>query len=662
MYYGADYYPEHWPEERWATDARLMGEAHFNVVRMAEFAWVHMEPSEGHFDFDWLHRAIDLLAAEGIQTVLGTPTGAPPAWFTQKYPDIIRLREDGHRCMFGLRQHGCINSPDFLRGSDRITRAMAEEFGKHDAVIAWQTDNEFGLPCYCPICETEFQRWLEAKYSDLDSLNDAWGTTFWSQIYSDWSQIPIPKSAMGPPNPGLGLDYKRFMSCSFDKFQASQIKILRELSPGRPITHNFMGFLVETLDYLQLARDLDFASWDNYPMYRRDSNPARYAINHDHTRGMKQRNFWVMEQQSGPTGWGTMSGQPRPGQLRLFAYQAVGRGADGIVYFRWRPSRFGIEQYWHGILDHDGSVNRRYDEVGKMGAELKSISQELEGSEPVAEVAILNDYDSRFAFQIQKSNVDFEYADHARFYYDALHKLNVMVDVICPDVDFSKYKLVIAPALFVIKDEIAERLRDYVKNGGCLISTFRTGVKDEFSRIVDEPLPGRLQDVFGIKVAEYHSPWADEDNRFAAKDSALPESTAKLWLDVLEPRGAEVIAHYSAGFAPGAPAMTRNSFGAGTAIYVGTTPSQKFMNAFIEGLSRDLGIAPGPATPPGVEITTRRKGDTKYLFILNHNDTPAEVTTVTCGVNLLAGQPVTGPVTLEPFGVVIVKQDNCHTK
>ena len=655
MRYGACYYPEHWPEDRWPTDAKLMRDAGFNVVRMAEFAWVHMEPSEGRFNFDWLHRAIDLLADHGIQTVLGTPTAAPPAWLAQKRPDIMRVREDGHRCVFGLRQHGCVNSPDFRRASDRIVRAMAGEFGKHDAVIGWQIDNEFGQPCYCAVCRTEFQRWLADLYSGLDALNAAWGTTFWSQIYSDWSQIPTPTAAMGPPNPGLGLDYRRFMTSSFDTFQASQIAILRELSPGKPITHNFMGFLPETLDYRQLARDLDFASWDNYPMYRPDLAPARIAVNHDQTRGLKRRNFWVMEQQSGPAGWGTMMSQPRPGQLRLFVYQAVGRGADGILYFRWRPCRYGIEQYWHGILDHDGSTNRRYDEISKVGAELKSIWGELEGSEPVAEVAIINDYDSRFAFQIQKSNPEFAYADHARLYYDALHRLNVTVDVTCCDIDLRRYKIVIAPALFVLKEETAVKLRDYVESGGMLIATFRTGVKDQYSRIYDEPLPARLRDVFGMRVAEYSSPFATEENRIIA--DGFPESTARLWLDALEPDTAQVLAVYDpGGFAAGQPAITRNSFGSGTAIYVGCAPSQDFLNAFVRAICEERGVTLGPASPPNVEIAVRRKGDTELLFITNHNAEPVSVDSVTAGSELLTGRAVDGGVSLEPYGVAVVRR------
>jgi beta-galactosidase len=657
MYYGADYYPEHWPEDRWPTDARLMREAHFNVARLAEFAWALMEPEEGKFNFGWLHKAIDLLAAEGIQTVLGTPTAAAPAWLCQQHPEMMRLDDTGHRAVFGLRQHTCINNPDFRKASDRIVTAMAKEFGKRDDVIAWQTDNEFGRLCYCPICRTKFQEWLKELYGDLDSLNAAWGTVFWSHIYSDWSQIPVPMIALSPSNPSLALDYRRFMSSSFDTFQASQIKILRELSPGRPITHNFMGFLPEILDYQQLARDLDFASWDNYPMFRNDPYPGRMGLNHDQTRGLKQSNFWVMEQQSGPTGWDTMSATPRPGQIRLFTYQAIAHGADGIVYFRWRPCRFGTEQYWHGILNHDGSVNRRYKEVAQIGAEVKAIWPELEGSEPVAEVAILNDYDSRFAFQFQKSNPAFDYAEHVRRYYDPLHEMSVTVDVICCDVDLSKYKIVIAPTLFVLKEETAKRLREYVQNGGCLITTFRTGVKDEYSRIVDEALPGRIRDVMGVRVEEYHSPWTDEVNKIAGVDGDLPEGEVKLWVDVLEPQGAEVIANYSEGFAPGKPAITRNSFGKGAAIYVGTAPSKEFNAAFLKKLLAERGVKQGPDRPDWVEISTRRKGDTNYLFAMNHSAEVKEVPSLRSGIDLLTGKALNQPLTLEPFGVAIVKQE-----
>ncbi|MDO8684518.1 MAG: beta-galactosidase, partial [Armatimonadota bacterium] len=542
MYYGADYYPEHWPEDRWPTDAKLMKQAGFNVVRLAEFAWVQMEPSEGEFSFDWLNKAINLLAAEGIKTVLGTPTGAPPIWLSESYPSVMRVNESGQRVSFGMRCHGCVNTPEFRRASDHIARAMAEEFGQNEAVIGWQIDNEFGAYCYCPNCRREFQNWLEELYYDIDALNAAWGTTFWSQIYSEWSQIPTPSGTMSSPNPGLGLDYRRFMTTSYDTFQASQIEVIRELSPGRFITHNSMGFLPEALDYHQLARDLDFASWDNYPLYRPDPYSGRMGINHDRTRGLKHQNFWVMEQQSGPAGWQSLLATPRPGQIRLYVYQAIAHGADGIVYFRWRPCLYGTEQYWHGILDHDGSVNRRYDEVKNIGAEVKAIWPELEGSTPVAQVAILDDYDNRFAFQIQRSNQQFVYVDHVRLYYDALHDRNITVDVICSDADLSKYKLVIAPTMFVLKEETAAKLREYVKSGGTLITTFRSGVKDQYSRIVDEPLPGKLRDIFGVKVEEYHSPWPEEENRIKPKTGDPTESAVKVWIDVLKTETAEVIA------------------------------------------------------------------------------------------------------------------------
>jgi len=569
--FGADYYPEHWPEERWPEDARLMREAGFNVVRMAEFAWVKMEPAEGRFDFGWLRRAVDILHGEGISVVLGTPTAAAPAWLMQAHPEIYRVNEQRQRATFGARQFMCVNAPEFRKASRRIVGAMAAELGAHDAVIGWQTDNEFGPLCYCDICQAGFQRWLREKYGSLDALNDAWGTIFWSQTYSDWAQIPLPWATSGGANPGLYLDYRRFMADSYVTFQREQVEILRKHSPGRFITHNFMGFPKDVLDYYKLAEDLDFVSWDNYPQGGAPVDPVAIALSHDYTRGMKRKRFWIMEEQSGPAGWGHMCPTPKSGQIREWTRQAIAHGAEGIVYFRWRPARFGTEQYWHGILNHDGSVNRRYEEIKKIGDEIKR--GDIPDFPPDrAGAAILVDCDSRFALQAQPGNPQFSYFEHVLAYYRALYDQACPIDVIPADSDLAGYQFVVAPTLFVLKPQVARRLADFVRRGGMLVTTFRTGVKDEYNRIVNEPLPGLLREVCGVEVVEYHSPLPDEPNWVRGLVPELPSepTPARVWLDVLRPTTAEVIAEYVTGFGAGEPAITRNYFGDGKAIYIGT--------------------------------------------------------------------------------------------
>ena len=459
--FGVDYYPEHWPQDRWPIDAQLMQEAGFNTVRLAEFAWSRLEPRPDHFDFGWLDQAIAVLQTHGIQVVLGTPTASPPPWVMAMFPDAYRVPESGQRMSYGNRRAYCPTHPGYRERSRIITAAMAAHYAGHPAVIGWQTDNEFGDRCYCPTCRAHFQAWLQRKYGSLDALNTAWGTVFWSHEYTEWSQIPAPLATAAPfgegsHNPGLALDYYRCLSDAYVAFQREQVEILRQQCPHHFITHNLMGFGYDRLNYFDLAADLDFVTWDNYRRmqwtFHPDVNPSDAALAHDTMRGLKQKNFWVMEQQAGPGGWQVVSVAPRPGELRLWAYQGIAHGADAIIFFRWRTARFGTEQYWHGLLDHDARPGRRYAEIKRMGAEIQRLGEPVAGASVHADVAMLLDYDSRFAFQIQANNPQFTYTGHFGAIYQAFHRRNVAVDVIAAAVDLSPYRLVVVPAYHVLPE------------------------------------------------------------------------------------------------------------------------------------------------------------------------------------------------------------------
>ncbi|MCJ7625606.1 MAG: beta-galactosidase, partial [Anaerolineaceae bacterium] len=350
FFFGADYYPEHWPEERWPVDAKLMVETGFNVVRLAEFAWSRMEPEDGCFDLSWLDRAIKILSEHDICVVLGTPTASPPPWLMSKQDDLFLVRKDGVRLTYGLRREYCINNPVYHLYTERIVSKMADHYTGNLHVIGWQIDNEFGNHCYCNICRGQFHQWLQNKYSNLEDLNSKWGTEFWSHIYTDWSQIPVPLAPVVAHNPGLHLDYKRFMSDSFRAYQKLQIDFIRKHTSAQFITHNLMGFKFDDLNYYDNSVDLDFVSWDNYVRMQWDMrsaiDPSNSALNADTMRGLKKKNIWVMEQQSGSGGWDIAGVPPKPGEMRLWTYQSIAHGADAILYFRWRTCRTGTEQYW----------------------------------------------------------------------------------------------------------------------------------------------------------------------------------------------------------------------------------------------------------------------------------------------------------------------------
>ena len=661
--FGVDYYPEQWPEESWERDAQLMSEAGFNVVRLAEFAWAKMEPQEGVFDFSWLDRAIGIFHKLDISVVLGTPTASPPTWLAQKNPDVLRVREDGLRVEYGARRINCPSHTLYREHSRSITSAMAEHFAENSAVIGWQTDNEFGDRCYCDICRKEFQTWLQQRYVTLDELNSRWGTVFWSQTYSDWCQIRLPLSTSGsPPNPSLALDFRRFVSDSYVSFQQEQIDILRSTCPEHFITHNLMGFGYNGLDYFDVAKPLDFVSWDNYPLgfwHQLEITPASPALSHDTMRGLKNKNFWVMEQQAGPSGWQTLSSTPRPGILRLWAYQSIAHGADGVVFFRWRTARFGAEQYWHGLLEHNGRAGRRYDEVKQMGAELKRVGNQVFGTETKSRVAIIQSYDVRFAFQVQGNSTEFDYEKHLAQVYGALWKHNISVDVISPTAALSEYDLVIAPALHVLTEEIAANLREYVRGGGTLVVTPRTGVKDIDNVVVNQPLPGLISDVFGIIVEEYDALTTDLPQSITFDVDELTGQTLPVhsWCDILLPQGAQVIARYAQDYYAGKPAVTRHQFGQGAAIYLGVFGNDTFYKSFFGWLLKQKNIQSDIEAPVGVGVSKRVQGDHSIYFILNFTTSLQSIKLPSAYRNLLDNTIASGTIQVGAKGVLILESN-----
>ncbi len=653
MKIGVDYYPEHWNEERWREDAKLMREANISVVRLAEFAWSKLEPEEERYQFDWLDKALDTLHAKGIQAILGTPTAAPPAWLHERYPDILPADTHKYRLGFGTRLQRCLGNPIMRRYSRIITETMAHHFAHHPAVIGWQTDNEFEANlCYCDSCAERFREWLKVKYGTLDALNRSWGTIFWSQEYSGWSQIPLPWHVRcgESHNPSLKLEFRRFASETTVDFQHEQVEIIRKTCPEHFITHNFMG-LHDSMDYYELGRDLDFISWDNYPggawMQADNSVDMTHAV----MRGIKQSNFWVMEEQTHIIGWERISRRPADGQSRMWAWQAVAHGADTVLFFRWRSCLYGTEQYWHGVLNHDGIPRRRYKEIQKFGEEMKKLSSLLDGSVVRNEVAILNSYEQNWAFQLQPQTDGLEWWSQIRRYYNALRSLGVTCDITPLSPDITSYKLLILPGWYLLTQEDAERIDAFVTNGGVVVISPRTGVKNNINVCHALPLPGYLSEIAGVEVDDY-DPIGKAEYTVIVDGREL---TAFTWADALTPKGAETMAIWKHSPFSGESAVTRNRRGKGSVWYFGTFGEDTFYGALLPKALADAGISHGNPFPPGVDFSWRVKDDERYLFLTNLN---AEDVTVSLPVSMtpmLGPNPVDNRVTLNGYDVGVYR-------
>ena len=684
MSLGVDYYPEHWPEARWATDARMMRDAGLQVVRLAEFVWARIEPAEGEFDWDWLDRAVETLAAVGLQVVLCTPTAAPPAWLTRSHPDILPVDNQRHRRSFGARRHYCANSPTYREHTRRIVGAMATRYGHRPEIVGWQIDNEFGggktARCYCHNCVAAFRSWLQRRYIHLDALNDAWGTVFWSQTYTDWGQIEPPGSVVEKPNPSHVLDYYRFSSDSWVDYQQIQIDILRAKANGAQfVTTNLMG-LFSDLDYYKLAAPLDFITWDNYPIghteHWRDvlyppgfasdadgashaydvGDPAITGLAHDLIRAMKGKPFWIMEQQPGHVNWGDYNPAPYPGVVRLWTWEDIAHGADTVVYFRWRACLYAQEQYHSGLLQHDGEPAQGWRDVQAMSRE-QALMAAIQGTSVHAEVALLHSYDDLWAMDLQPHNRDFGYLRHLFTYYRALQRAGVLVDLAPPTRDLSRYKLVIAPTLFLVDEAIADNLRRYVEQGGHLVLSVRSGFKTMSNRVVDTALPGLLTDLIGATVEEWHS--LPPGVTYPLEMIALSEQpfAVRIWAEALKQVSAEILARFIGGPLDGRPAASLNRFGRGEVVYLGVWADDSLADTLLARRLPAAGIEPVAAVPAGVKVM-RRGGDSReFVFLLNFSGAAAKVKLSKTGyTDALTGEAVSQELRLGPREVRILRE------
>ena len=653
MFCGVAYYPEHWPEERWLIDARMMQEAGINGVRMGEFAWSKIEPRQGDYDFDWLDRAIALLGQHGIQTMMCTCSRTPPPWVFHQYPQIRNVRLDGRVSNYGHRYTVCLNTPTFIELAQRIDRQVIEHYARNPNVISWHIDNEIGAgnACYCETCRAKFVEYLRQKYGTVEELNRCWGTHFWSIAFTNFEEIPLP-NRVPFPYPSLALEYARFQSQVNAGFARWRYKLMKDLHPTAWVTTNFQTSNATHTDIFELGQSTDVYGTNFYPTYA-----PEFAL--DYCRGARGEVI-ILEQRSGQPHW--MPGT-KPGWMRLWAYRSIAHGASGINFFRWRSCRWGQEEYWHGVLPHSGRPNRRYGELKQMGLEVRKIGDLLAATRSEAHVAIVMDYASRWALSSVSggdvlpahfSGAMMDVHEEAKAYHAALMDHNTVTDALTSSQDLSRYRLVIAPRLYCLEAGVAENLRRYVEQGGVLCLTPRSGVVDEYNVMFETPAPGPLRGIAGVEVDDYSS--LEKPLPLRVVDTGLNGVTeATLWADEIQLAGAQVLATYRSGWLAGVPAVTLNEVGKGKVVYVGTLLRDASLKAFIAWLCALAGVVPVLSTPPEVRAYERRGVDYRLLFMLNFGEEEQIIPLDGSWQDVITGQATTR-VILPPAEVLILQQ------
>ena len=680
MYFGVDYYPEHWvfpyggsaenPEAQWVQDAELMRTAGINVVRIGEFTWGLCEKADGQFDFDWLKRVMDVMGDHGIQVVLCTPTAAPPIWLAQKHPEILQIDDHGLIKHAGTRRAACLNSEVYWNYSKRVVENLAKALGNHPQLIAWQIDNGLGgnftEAAFNEDTRRDWHGWLEAKYETIERLNDQLGLRHWGQIVSAWNEVPMPMTAPAVHNPALVLDWNRFCSDTIVQFVGMQAEILRKTTPERPVTTNLRA-LRHKFDHFDLAEVLDFVSIESTAAIK--SKPSEIACEIDMLRSLKKEGvktpdgdagFWVIEQKAGNVNWQEVNALVRPGVLRMFTYQLVSRGATAVLFFRWRQPRFGSEKFHGAVLPHNLEGSRRvFNEVAQIGEELKILAPALKDTQVAAEACIVYSHDNDWTLQQPNPpNKFFSLREHIQLIYNALHDRNILVDFARPNEDLSKYKIVFVPSLHLYSAGDADRLKLYVQNGGTLIGTFNTGHLDEHSIAPDSGIPHNLIDLFGLEVLEFDTLPPNEENHLTFK-GAFPTShlhPAKLWCDLIEPKECQVLATYAKDFYAGKPAITMNTFGLGKAIYIGTQSHQHFYHDLVAWLRNMGGLHPILKVPENIEVSMREREGFRVYFLLNHQNSPIRVQFYKPMHDFLTGNNIVGNYDIQPHGVLVIDE------
>ena len=616
--FGGDYNPEQWPKNVWDEDIRLMTEAGVTLVTLGVFSWGTVEPHEGDFDFAWLDEILDRLDDAGIGVDLATPTASPPIWLHQKHPEILPLTRAGLRYSQGGRLGWCASSPVWRSHALAIVARFADRYGSHPALRMWHVSNELGggnRLCYCDVSAEHFRRWLQAKYGDVQALNEAWGSAVWGLRYSDLDQVLPPRDAETASNPGQVLDFARFSSDALLEHFRAERDVLRSRTPDLPITTNMMvGIGPHAVDYARWAPDIDILASDHYIIGSAADGAQDLAFAADRVRGFDPAAPWMlMEHSTSAVSWQSCNRAKEPGEMIRNSLAHVARGSDSVLFFQWRSSATGPEQFHSAMVPHSGTDTKVWRDVRRLGQTLRAIGEVASELVEVARVALMVDDEAGWAWQAgPKPHNDLPLATLARDYHRVLWERNVLTDVISPVADLDRYRLLVVPGLFLVSDDTVEKLEQFVERGGRLLVSFLSGIVDATNRVRTGGYPGAFRDLLGVFVEEFFPLTLDERVRL---DNGW---IGTRWSELVQPRSADIVARYSSGQLNGSPAITRRRVGKGEAWYVSSWLDSKSLGQLMaEGLE-EVGIRPTADAPLGVEVVRRKGPKSSHLFVINH--------------------------------------------
>jgi beta-galactosidase len=671
FYHGGDYNPDQWLKHPHILeeDIRLMKLAKCNVMSIGIFAWSALEPVEGKFTFEWLDNVIDRLYENGIYVILATPSGARPAWMSQKYPEVLRVGANRVRNLHGLRHNHCYTSPVYREKVQIINTKLAERYAKHPAILMWHISNELGGDCHCDYCQKAFRDWLKKKYGTLENLNDAWWTAFWSHTYTDWFQIESPASHGERMVHAMNLDWKRFVTDQTIDFYKHEVKSLKAVNLSLPATTNLMEAF-EGLNYFKLAKELDVVSWDSYPTWHDNSDEVDMAawvsMMHDIFRSLKGgKPFMLMESTPSLTNWQAVSKLKKPGVHLLSSMQAVAHGSDTVQYFQWRKSRGSSEKLHGAVVDHCGHENTRvFRDITEVGETLEKLDEVI-GTSIQPEVAVIFDWENRWAIKDSQGprNCGIKYEQTVKEHYKPFWKKGVPVDVIDMDCDFSKYKILIAPMLYMVRPGVGERIEKFVESGGTFVTTYWSGIVDENDLCYLGGFPGPLKRVLGIWSEEIDALHDGQSNSIEISDNNILGLKGRFeaieLCDLIHLETAEALASYKTDFYKGRPSLTVNSFGKGKAYYIASRNKDDFNDEFFGKLIDSLKLRRTINTdlPTGVTAQMRSDGENEYVFVMNFANKEQKIRLDDYDYeDLIYNTQIAKEVVLPQFGLKLLKR------